>query len=203
MAFILKRDNQYIRIKKSRPVSVSDLKRATKYNTEFEAEKFIENNIRPEERSYYQVVKYSAEKLPSLASVISKPKPVAKTQPPTEITLKTDIVSDLKDVKLQVALRLNCRKAELLREMERCDNIILDIRHFARDGNTRLNACQAAKAFYRQQEIDRQRMRAKMELKRINAVEDMIDTAISTAETFDYVPYKPREVKDMVEFLGL
>lgn len=203
MAFILKRDNQYIRIKKSRPVSVAELKRATKYNTVIEAEKFIENNIRPEERGLYKVVKYSAEKSPSLASIISKPKPVVKTQPPTEITIKADIVSDLKDVKSQVATRLNHRKFELIREMERCDNIILDIRHFARDGSTRLNACQAAKAFYKQQEIDRQRMRAKMELKRINAVEDMIDTAISTAETFDYVPYKPREVEDMTEFLGL
>lgn len=42
-----------------------------------------------------------------------------------------------------------------------------------------------------------------MELNRINAVEEFINNAIETADTFDYADYKPREIKDIITFLGI
>lgn len=202
MSYILKSGNQYIKVKHSKPTIVAELKNATKYGSYDQADNFIRNHIRPDERNRYEIVKYAPEKPPSLSSLITKPKPVVKSQP-TEIVVKTDIVSDLKDVQLQVTTKFHQRKTALHKEIERCDNIILDIRHFARDGTTRLNACQAAKAFYKQQEIERQRLQAKMELNRINAVEEFINNAIETADTFDYSDYKPREIKDIITFLGI
>ena len=203
MSYVLKRDNCYIRVKNSKPTMTGELKRATKYNTIAQAEGFINNNIKPEERNTYQVVKTTTEKLPPISSIISKPKAVTKTVQPTVAITKTDVMDDLQAVKRQIMSRYETKKSELVTTIERCDAIILDIRHFSRDNKTRLNACQAAKAFYKQQEIERKREQAKMELNRIYAVEKFVDNAISVADDFYYDDYRPREVEDMTEFLGL
>ena len=81
------------------------------------------------------------------------------------------------------------------------DDVILDIRHYIRDENTRLNACQAANVLYRLQRIERKRAEVKCELQRINQVFDVIDTAISKADDFSYVSYKPRVIENMDEFM--
>ena len=203
MAYVVKRDNQYIKVKNNRPITVTELSKATKYNTEAQAEGFINNHIRPDDRDLYTVTKYSAEKLPPISSLISKPKAVTKSVQPVTTVTKTDIVCDLQDIKFQIVNRFSHHKSELQKEIERCDNIILDIRHFSRDSNTRLNACQAAKTFYKQQEVERQRAIAKKELTRIYEVEEFINNAINKAKSFDFDDYKPREIINMVEFLEL
>ena len=81
------------------------------------------------------------------------------------------------------------------------DDVILDIRHYIRDENTRLNACQAANVLYRLQRIERKRTEVKCELQRIQKVFDVINTAISQANDFSYVPYKPRVIENMEEFM--
>ena len=85
--------------------------------------------------------------------------------------------------------------------MQYCDGVILDLRHYIRDNNTRLNACQAAKILFKLQKIERNRADIKREIQRIDLINNSVENAIAEADKFKYEEYKPRCIKDMDEFL--
>lgn len=193
MSYVLKRDNYYIKVINNKPTLTSNLGQATQYKKYDTAKNFLHSCITPKQQVGITIVSAPRADIPFY-----------KTEPikVSNIT-KSDTMGDLLSIKDDISTRYDEKKTELLKITERCDAIISDIRHFARNENTRLNACQAAKAFYKLQNIERQRETAKKELNRIITIEKFINDTITKADDFDYKDYKPIEVEDMTEFLGL
>src|SRR5574344_1257185 len=171
---VIKKSDYYVKAVGNSPVLVSTLDKATLFKVG-EAEKYIKNRIRKNVRNEYQIVQ-------------------------TEFQ-KSSVTSELKDIKESVHKKLSDRQNMYKDKLQYYDDVILDIRHYIRDENTRLNACQAANVLYRLQRIERKRAEVKCELQRINQVFDAINTAISKADDFSYVPYKPRVIDNMDEFM--
>lgn len=180
--YILKKNNYYVKVCNNKPTLISNVTQATKYLTSAQAENFIKNNIKGSDKVNYIVSKLETQ---------------------SNETKDNSVLDDLKSMTKQFATKYSSKKAELSSIIQKCDKIILDIRHFARDNSTRLNACQAAKTFYKQQQIERERLEAKTELSRILEVERQINKAISVADKFEFGDYKPREIKDMSRYIGL
>lgn len=189
MSYVLKKQKFYIEVDaNNNPKMTSSLRSATKYKTLVQAENFLNNNIKSEERSRYQVVELTREQTSTKRASAEQ---------------NIDVISELKAAESKVLDSLIKEKTRLQQTIEYYDNVVCDILHFMREESTRLNACQAAKTFYKQQEVTRQRALAKKELNRILAVERFMSNAIEVAENFDYDEYKPREVLDMSIFIGL
>lgn len=186
---VIKKSDYYVKAVGNSPVLVSTLDKATLFKVG-EAEKYIKNRIRKNVRNEYQIVQTEIQDVPSKISDIPKPE-----------FQKSSVTSELKDVKESVYKKLSDRQNMYKDKLQYYDDVILDIRHYIRDENTRLNACQAANVLYRLQRIERKRAEVKCELQRINQVFDAINTAISKADDFSYVPYKPRVIENMDEFM--
>lgn len=186
--YIIKKGDYYVRVVNSVPTVVTALDKATTFKAG-EAEKYIKNQVKKSDRILYNI---EAVSIPKKQSKIS--------DPPTPEFKKTSVISELKKIKDSMG-RLSDRQHMYIDKLQYYDDVILDIRHYIRDENTRLNACQAANVLYRLQRIERKRAEVKCELKRIYQVFDSIDNAISIANEFHYTPYKPRVIDDMDEFM--
>ena len=86
-------------------------------------------------------------------------------------------------------------------ELQKFDGMILDIRHWLRDQNTKLNACQGYQAMKKLQDIERERAVCKKELQRVAILRGNIRKACNKAENFEYEEYKYRQIENMKEFL--
>ena len=186
--YIIKKGDYYVRVVNSVPTIVTTLDKATTFKAG-EAEKYIKNQVKKSDRILYNI------------EAVSIPKKQPKISDPPELEFKkTSVISELKKIKDSMG-KLYDRQHMYMDKLQYYDDIILDIRHYIRDENTRLNACQAANVLYRLQRIERKRAEVKCELKRIYQVFDSIDNAISVANEFHYTPYKPRVIEDMDEFM--
>ena len=139
--------NHYIRVVNNVPSVVTDVRKATVFQRN-EAEKYINNQVKKSQRSLYTVQKIS---------------PLS----PVDTYKKTDTISELNEIKVAVQNKFSDRKRKLTEKIQYCDGVILDIRHYIRDNNTRLDACRAAKTLYKLQKIERDRADIKRELQRI------------------------------------
>ena len=87
------------------------------------------------------------------------------------------------------------------KELSRYDKQIQDIRHFIRDENTKLNACQGYQVFIKIQELERKRVGVKKELQRYAYLRARVNKAVRYFEDFEYEEYKNREIEDVRAFL--
>ena len=81
------------------------------------------------------------------------------------------------------------------------DEMTLDILHFIRDKNTRLNACQGYEVFKKLQMIGREREACKKEYQRVAMLKTSVLQGIKDSENFEYEEYKNRRIDDVAEFL--
>ena len=172
--------NHYIRVVNNVPSVVTDIRKATVFQRN-EAEKYINNQIKKSQRSLYTVQKIS---------------PLSPID-----TYKTDTLYELNSIKETVQRRFSDRRNKYVEKLQYYDGVILDLRHYIRDNNTRLNACQAAKILFKLQKIERNRADIKREIQRIDLINNSVENAITEADKFEYEEYKPRCIKDMDEFL--
>lgn len=171
-------DNLYVKVERGVPVIVTDINKATQFSKN-EAEKYINNQIRKSQRELYYVSE-------------SKSKTTILIQNNSENNaIKNQVVTELKSIKSDIVRKFSKQKDKCIEKLQYYDGVILDIRHYIRDENTRLNACQAAKVLYKLQQIERSRADVKREIARINLIQDTIDTTINNADNFEYAPYKP------------
>lgn len=177
---IQKSDNQYVRIYNNIPSIVTDIRKATVFQKN-EAEKYINNQVKKSQRGLYSVYKIS------LSSSVD--------------TYKTDTLQELNSIKETVQRKFSDRRNKYVEKLQYYDGAILDIRHYIRDNNTRLNACQAAKILFKLQRIERNRADIKREIQRIDLINSSVENVITEADKFEYDEYKPRCIKDMDEFL--
>lgn len=81
---------------------------------------------------------------------------------------------------------------ELKKQLQECDNNILDFRHYMRDKNTVLNAVQLCKAAKLCQELERKREAVKKELARCNLALELMDNMQDAINDFEYAEYNKR-----------
>ena len=179
MYVIQKSDNQYVWVQNNVPTIVTDLRKATVFQKN-EAERYINNQVKKSQRELYTV-----KKIPSISTD----------------TYKTDTISELNSIKETIQRKFSDRRNKCVEKLQYYDGAILDIRHYIRDNNTRLNACQAAKILFKLQRIERNRADVKREIQRIDLINSSVENVITEADKFDYEEYKPRCIKDMDEFL--
>ena len=172
--------NHYIRVVNNVPSVVTDVRKATVFQRN-EAEKYINNQVKKSQRSLYTVQKIS---------------PLS----PIDI-YKTDTLYELNSIKETVQRKFSDRRNKYVEKLQYYDGVILDLRHYIRNEDTRLNACQAAKILFKLQKIERNRADIKREIQRIDLINNSVENAITEADKFEYEEYKPRCIKDMDEFL--
>lgn len=79
--------------------------------------------------------------------------------------------------------------------------MILDIRHYLRNKDTKLNACQGWKVMVKLQKIERERADCKKELQRVAMLKSSIKKAVKESEQFEYDEYKNREIENVAEYI--
>lgn len=183
-------DNLYVKVERGIPVVVTDINKATQF-CKNEAEKYINNQIRKSQRELYYVSENKSKTT------------ISKQNTSDNNAIKNQVVSELKNIKSDIVRKFSRQKDKCTDKLQYYDGVILDIRHYIRDENTRLNACQAAKVLYKLQQVERSRAEVKREIARINLIQDTIDSTINNADNFEYSPYKPRVIEDMDKFLKL
>lgn len=182
-SYVIRRDNKYIRVNENASLSMCfSLAEATKFRYEA-ANNVLNHQINPEVRHYYRVV--HAKECDSHEADYEGEEPF------------------LSKFNLSAGVMLKARINELASELSNYDKIILDIRHFAREESTKLNACQAAKVFYKLQQVERSRLKVKEEMSRLIEFEKAFEKAMASADEFAYPQYKPRCVDNMYEYIGI
>ena len=88
-----------------------------------------------------------------------------------------------------------------IQKLQEYDGMILDIRHWLRDENTKLNVCQGYQVVKRLQDIERERAACKKELQRVTMLRDAVKRACRESVSFEYNEYKNREIEDVQAFI--
>ena len=88
-----------------------------------------------------------------------------------------------------------------LQKLQEYDGMILDIRHWLRNENTKLNVCQGYKAVKRLQDIERARSACKKELQRVLLLRKAVNKACQDSLSFEYDEYKNRQIEDVRAFI--
>ena len=136
-------DNLYVKVERGIPIIVTDINKATQFSKN-EAEKYINNQIKKSQRELYYVSE-------------NKSKTILKQNISETNAIKAQVVSELKSIKSDIVRKFSRQKDMCAEKLQYYDGIILDIRHYIRNENTRLNACQAAKVLYKLQQVERSR----------------------------------------------
>lgn len=137
-------DNLYVKVERGTPVIVTDINKATQF-CKNKAEKYINNQIKKSQRELYCVVEHKSKTT------------ISKQNIPENNTIKIQVVLELKSIKSDIVRKFSGQKDKCVEKLQYYDGVILDIRHYIRDENTRLNACQAAKILYKLQQVERSR----------------------------------------------
>ena len=82
------------------------------------------------------------------------------------------------------------------------DDMILDIRHYIRDKDTKLNTVYGYKVIKLMQEIERKRLDCKYEIARIEQLKSRLTTDLNKFDKFEFEPYKPRVITNIDDYLN-
>ena len=189
---VIMKDRYYVRIENGIPTLTTDINKATMYS-ENSADNYINTNIRKEVREQYKAVQLSSEKCTPPKHTMHNTSPTLSMPPQSYRNISSDISRITEELNSEYTHALNM----LAEKLSYCDRVILDIRHYIRDENTILNACQGYKVFKMLQEIERERLSVKTEIAKINeALTDMKQTD-NKIRNFTFPPYNPRAVQDI------
>ena len=100
-----------------------------------------------------------------------------------------------------ISTYLNPEIEKFYQKLQVYDGMILDIRHWLRDENTRLNVCQGYQVAKRLQDIERDRAECKKELQRVTLLRGAVQKACQDSESFEYDDYKNRQIEDVRAFI--
>jgi len=181
--YVLKRSDGYIHVHANASLSICfNISEATKFSYDV-ANNILNNQISCNERHLYRITHITECG-------------IYENDPDEDESV-------LSDINYSTAIMLKAKMSDLASEISNYDKIILDIRHFAREESTKLNACQAAKVFYKLQQVERSRLKAKEEMSRLIEFEKAFEKAMASADEFAYPQYKPRCVENMYEYIGI
>lgn len=161
------------------------------FPSEREANDFIRKMFSRKARKKYRAVK--SENDSELELVPLKPD-VAKE---STVNLKSSIDS----FNETIHTHLDPEIESYSKKLQEYDGMILDIRHWLRDENTKLNVCQGYQVVKKLQDIERARAACKKELQRVSALRNNVRKACQESVSFEYEDYKNRQIDDVRTFI--
>ena len=161
------------------------------FPSEREANDFIRKMFSRKARKKYRAVK--SENDSELELVPLKPD-VAKE---STVNLKSSIDS----FNETIHTHLDPEIESYSKKLQEYDGMILDIRHWLRDENTKLNVCQGYQVVKKLQDIERARAACKKELQRVSALRNNVRKACQQSVSFEYEDYKNRQIDDVRTFI--
>jgi len=161
------------------------------FPSEREADDFIRKTYKKKTRKNYRIVKCDNDFVPELKTYQSS----------NDKEVDNKFVKSIQAFDEIVNTYLNPEIEKYSKELSRYDKQIQDIRHFIRDENTKLNACQGYQVFIKIQELERKRVGVKKELQRYAYLRARVNKAVRYFEDFEYEEYKNREIEDVRAFL--
>ena len=161
------------------------------FPSEREANDFIRKMFSKKARKKYRAVK--SENDSELELVPLKPE-VAKE---STVNLKSSIDS----FNETIHTHLDPEIESYSKKLQEYDGMILDIRHWLRDENTKLNVCQGYQVVKKIQDIERARETCKKELQRVTALRNAVRKACQESVSFEYEDYKNRQIDDVRTFI--
>ena len=161
------------------------------FPSEREANDFIRKMFSKKARKKYRTVK--SENDSELELVPLKPD-VAKE---STVNLKSSIDS----FNETIHTHLDPEIESYSKKLQEYDGMILDIRHWLRDENTKLNVCQGYQVVKKLQDIERARAACKKELQRVSALRNNVRKACQESVSFEYEEYKNRQIDDVRTFI--
>lgn len=160
---------------------------------------FITKNFNKKQRRYYTIVYISGMTDPLERSEKDASFSVIMPDGIKKSCYKKDHGKQIQDF-VEQELALDIEKYR--EEMNKYDGIILDLRHYIRNENTKLNASWGYKIAKALQIVERKRAECKKEHQRLTALREGVLKAIEDSQTFEYEPYKNRVIEDVVEFVN-
>ena len=161
------------------------------FPSEREANDYIRKMFSKKARKKYRAVK--SENDSELELVPLKPD-VAKE---STVNLKSSIDS----FNETIHTHLDPEIESYSKKLQEYDGMILDIRHWLRDENTKLNVCQGYQVVKKLQDIERARAACKKELHRVSALRNNVRKACQESVSFEYEDYKNRQIDDVRTFI--
>ena len=161
------------------------------FPSEREANDFIRKMFSRKARKKYRAVK--SENDSELELVPLKPD-VAKE---STVNLKSSIDS----FNETIHTHLDPEIESYSKKLQEYDGMILDIRHWLRHENTKLNVCQDYQVVKKLQDIERAREACKKELQRVTALRNTVRKACQESVSFEYEDYKNRQIDDVRAFI--
>ena len=161
------------------------------FPSEREANDYIRKMFSKKARKKYRAVK--SENDSELELVPLKPD-VAKE---STVNLKSSIDS----FNETIHTHLDPEIESYSKKLQEYDGMILDIRHWLRDENTKLNVCQGYQVVKKIQDIERARETCKKELQRVTALRNAVRKACQESVSFEYEDYKNRQIDDVRTFI--
>ena len=161
------------------------------FPSEREANDYIRKMFSKKARKKYRAVK--SENDSELELVPLKPD-VAKE---STVNLKSSIDS----FNETIHTHLDPEIESYSKKLQEYDGMILDIRHWLRDENTKLNVCQGYQVVKKLQDIERAREACKKELQRVTALRNTVRKACQESVSFEYEDYKNRQIDDVRAFI--
>ena len=161
------------------------------FPSEREANDYIRKTFGKKARKKYRAVRSENDSSPELISF--------KQTISEDATEKYRLGIESFDEAIQTHLDPEIEK--YIQKLQEYDGMILDIRHWLRDENTKLNVCQGYQVVKRLQDIERERAACKKELQRVTMLRDAVKKACRESVSFEYNEYKNREIEDVRAFI--
>ena len=159
MYHIQDKNNQYLKITLDNKITfTTNESLADVFPSEREATDFIRKTFKKKTRRNYRAVNCDV----GFVSDLSKAYQLVEKEKSADRYAKS-----IEDFERVIGTYLDPEIEKYTQELQKFDGMILDIRHWLRDQNTKLNACQGYQAMKKLQDIERKRVECKKELQRV------------------------------------
>lgn len=185
-------DGKFVKRTATKTTTTSSEHLADTFKTIEDANKFIDTYIPKKRRRYYMI---QESNIKDSEKVINKLKPHT-----TKVLDKPSNVYDkLKELMETV---IDDELIKLEKQIATYDDMILDIRHYIRDENTKFNTVYGYKVLKLLQDIERKRLSCKYEIARIEQLKLKLSKDLISFEKFEFEPYKPRVITNIDDYIN-
>jgi len=186
------KNNRYLKISIDNKISFTNNESlADVFPSEREATDFIRKAFKKKTRKNYKAVRCDNDFVSDLQSYQSS----------ENEKIADRYIKSIEGFEKVISTYLDPEIERYTQELQKFDGVILDIRHWLRDENTKLNASQGYQVMKKLQDIERERVVCKKQLQRVAILRGCVRKACTKSETFEYDDYKNRQIEDVKVFL--
>lgn len=187
MYVIRERSGKYLKSTANKITLTTNETLANNFSTFQDAFDFINNRIAKRRRNLFTPVEIRVDS-----------KKVSKLIP--EYPLGDSNIYNKIDESVKILIKEEIERLE--KKVDYYDDVILDIRHYIRNDNTKVNACYGYKIFQLLQLVERKRISCKEEIIKLNKFQHKFDNLLGSVSTFSLEPYKPRVLNDIENYIS-